>query len=136
MRRVIADTGFFVALGRRADPCHPRATRFADGFEGELITTSPIIVESCHFLHVEWRLSLLRVIEEGRIKVAEVPVSSYPELAATIRKYANCDIDFADASLVWLAEHTGLRQILTLDVRDFSVLRFKNGKRFELVDWS
>lgn len=136
MQRVIADTGFFVALGRRADRCHPRAARFADRFEGRLITTSPVIVESCHFLNVEWRLDLLRVIEEGRLEVAEVPVSSYHELAVTIRKYADCDIDFADASLVWLAEHTGLREILTLDVRDFSVFRLKNGKRFELVDWS
>jgi len=68
--------------------------------------------------------------------VVEVPVQSYPDLAANIRKYADQDIDFADASLVWLADQTGLRRILTVDVADFSTLRLKNGKRFELIDWS
>jgi len=65
-----------------------------------------------------------------------VPVQSYPDLAANIQKYADRDIDFADASLVWLADQTGLRRILTVDVADFSTLRLKNGKRFELIDWS
>jgi len=135
VQRVIADTGYFVALGRRADPHHARAARFADRFDGQMITTSPVIVESCHFLNVEWRYDLLHAVGGERLKVAEVPVSRYPELAVTIKRYASYDIDFADASLVWLAEQTGLHQILTLDVRDFSVLRMKNGKRFELVDW-
>ena len=46
------------------------------------------------------------------------------------------DVDFADASLVWLAERSGLRQILTVDVSDFSMFRLSNGKRFDLFDWT
>ena len=61
---------------------------------------------------------------------------SYPDLAATIGKYRDREVDFADASLVWLAERSGLRQILTVDVADFSTFRLSGGKRFELIDWS
>src|SRR5450759_2452517 len=53
----------------------------------------------------------------------------------SIRKYADRKIDFADATLVWLANHTGMRDILTVDEADFSVYRLKGGKRFVLMKW-
>lgn len=92
-------------------------------------------MEACRFLNSRSRLDLLDWVSGGTLVVAEVPVRSYPELAGTIRKYANRDVDFADAALVWLAEQTGLQGILTVDVADFSTFRLKGGKRFELIDW-
>ncbi|HTP62986.1 MAG TPA: hypothetical protein VMJ14_12980 [Burkholderiales bacterium] len=135
MERLIADTGFLVAIGRRSDPRHRGARRFSNQFEGQLVTVSPIIVEACHFLSPQSRLDLLDSIG-GRLAVVEVPVQSYPDLAATIGKYADHDIDFADASIVWLADQTGLRGILTVDTTDFSILRLNNGEHFDLTDWS
>jgi predicted nucleic acid-binding protein len=134
LERLIVDTGFLVAIGRATDPRHRGALKFSDQFEGQLVTASPIIVEACHFLTPKSRLDLMDSIG-ARLGVVEVPVQSYPDLSATIRKYADRDIDFADASLVWLAEQSGLRRILTVDVSDFSTLRLSNGKRFELIDW-
>ena len=78
---------------------------------------------------------MLEWIERGALDVADVPVSAYPEIATTIRKYADRNIDFADAALVWLAEQSGCRAILTVDLRDFGVYRLKGGKRFEVVKW-
>jgi predicted nucleic acid-binding protein len=135
LERLIADAGFFIALGRSADPLHGGALGFANRFKGQLVTASPILVEACHPLSPRARLDLLASVG-WRLAVVEVPVRSYPDLAATIEKYADHDVDFADASLVWLAEQTGLRRILTVDVSDFSAFRLKNGKRFELIDWS
>ncbi len=136
MEQLLADTGFLVAIGRGSDPRHDGALRFSDQFEGQLVTASPVIVEACHFLNPQSRLDLLESVGGGRLAVVEVPVQSYPDLAATIRKYANRDIDFADASLVWLAEQTGLRGILTVDIADFSILRIKGSRRFELINWT
>ncbi len=136
MERLIADTGYLVAFGRRADPRYAGAHRFADRFLGRLVTTSPIIVEACHFLSTESRLALLEWAGSGTLGVVEVPTRVYPELAVTIRRYASRNIDFSDASLVWLADQAGLKRILTVDVADFSTLRLRSGKRFELVDWT
>lgn len=136
MERLIADTGFFVALGRSSDPCHSGARAFIERFQGQLVTTSPIVVETCHFLNSRSRCDLLEWIHDAGPSVAEVPVDAFPDLCVTIRKFANRDIDFADASLVWLAEQTGLRKILTVDTADFSLFRLKGGKRFQLVDWA
>ncbi|HEX9673251.1 MAG TPA: hypothetical protein VGA12_07435 [Burkholderiales bacterium] len=40
-----------------------------------------------------------------------------------------------DAALVWLAEESGLRRILTVDRSDFSLFRLKGAKRFDVLDW-
>jgi len=37
--------------------------------------------------------------------------------------------------LVWLADQTGIRGVLTTDVTDFAVYRLKGGKRFESMGW-
>jgi len=135
LERLIADAGFFVASGRRTDPRHPGAVAFSNKFSGQLVTTSAVLVEACHFLTPDARINLLNSVGP-RLAVVEVPVLSCPDLAATIGKYSDREVDFADASLVWLAERSGLRRILTVDVSDFSTFRLSSGKRFDLVNWS
>ncbi len=135
MDRLLADAGFFVAAGRRSDAQHAGALAFSERFSGQLVTTSAVIVEVCHFVTPGARINLLNSVGL-KLAVIEVPIPSYPDLAATMEKYSDRNVDFADASLVWLAERSGIRRILTVDVSDFSTFRLSNGKRFELVDWS
>jgi len=42
-------------------------------------------------------------------------------------------MDYADATLVLLAERLGVFEILTLDYRGFTVFRSSKGKSFSLV---
>jgi predicted nucleic acid-binding protein len=81
------------------------------------------------------KIKLLDLVQSERLKTLELPLAAYGDIAAIIGKYADRDIDFADAALVWLAEQSGCRAILTVDLRDFSVYRLKGGKRFEVVKW-
>lgn len=135
MDRLLVDTGFFVAFGRRADAYHEAARRFLEGYHGQLATVSAVIVEACHFFGPRGRADLLNWAHFGSLSVIEVPIDAYPDLAGTIARYANRDIDFADAALVWLAAESGVRRILTVDETDFSLFRIKGGKRFEIVPW-
>jgi uncharacterized protein len=129
------DTGFLVAYGRKQDFLHSKADRFLSEYRGALFTVSAVIVETCFHFNVGAKRELLEWVGEGSLSVVEVPVAVYPELSALIGKYADHDVDFADAALVWLAEKSGIRRILTTDQRDFHTFRLKNGKHFELVDW-
>lgn len=56
-----------------------------------------------------------------------------PRLRELMLKYADRPMDLADASMIWAAEHFGLRQILTTDHTDFAIYRTKTGQRFEIV---
>ena len=50
-----------------------------------------------------------------------------------IKRYADRDIDFADATLVWLASLINTAEILTIDRADFEVYRLTNGKPFTVL---
>lgn len=71
----------------------------------------------------------------GGIKIVDVPVTAYGQIAQTIEKYADHDIDFTDASLVWLANEYEQQRILTVDKTDFSKFRLKNNQWLHLIEW-
>lgn len=135
MDRVLVDSGYLIALGRAQDSLHPKANDFLSAFRGALLTVSAVIVETCYFLDASAKARLLEWASQGSLSVVEVPPAAYPDLGTTIRKYSDREVDFADAALVWLAEESGVRGILTVDQRDFSTFRLKGGKRFRLIDW-
>ena len=61
------------------------------------------------------------------------PVTDYAALALIVARYASLPCDYADASLIALAERTGVTAIATIDQRDFSVYRLRGRKRFRLL---
>ena len=99
------------------------------------MTAAPVIGETCFFLTAAGKRHLLEWVHQGSLAVVDVPVAAYPDLSTIIGKYSDHDVDFADAALVWLAGESGLRGILTVDDRDFSVYRLKGGKRFDVIQW-
>ena len=132
---MLVDSGFLVALGIQSDPRHRSARAFLDGFRGKLLIPDPVIVESCFFLSTAGKVRLLDWVRKAPCSVHPVPAQAYPDLAATLTRYGDLDLDFTDAAVVWLAEKTGCRSILTVDVRDFSAFRLSRGRRFELIRW-
>lgn len=132
---LIVDTGFLVALYIRRDKLHQHALNFLQQNQHALITVAPVIVESCYFLDAKAKISLLNWVLCGGVKVVDVPVTAYSEIAQAIEKYADQDIDFTDATLVWLANEYQEQQILTVDKADFSAFRLKNNQWFHLLEW-
>ena len=135
VERILVDTGYLVALGRARDPLHGAAKEFLERCTRPLVTVSAVVVETCQFLRLDARRALLDWLADGGPAVIEAPPESYPDLSRTMQRYRERDIDFADAALVWLAEQTGQRSILTVDEADFRRFRLADGTRFELVDW-
>jgi len=135
MRAVLADSGFIVALGIRRDPRHDAAKAFLAGYKGEIIVPGPVVVESCYFLSIAGKMRLLDWIAKGGAKLAELPSAACADIGTIIGRYADLEPDFTDAAIVWLADKTACRAILTVDTRDFGIYRLKGGKRFEAVKW-
>jgi uncharacterized protein len=132
---LLVDTGFLVALYLRRDSLHQQSVEFLRSSRAPLVTASPVVVETCHFLNTRGKVELLKWIERGGLSVAEVPSEAYPVLAIALQKYSNLEIDLADAALIWLAELIGEHRVLTVDQRDFATFRLKGRKRFDLVRW-
>lgn len=137
MARALVDTGAVVALVNRADRHHATAVEWFQRFRGELLTTEAVITETAYVLAASpahQRAALLwfeRARGAGLLKVE--PVADYAALARIIAQYASLPCDYADASLIALAEHTGVTAIATIDQRDFSVYRLRGRKRFRIL---
>lgn len=135
MTPVLVDTGFLVALFRPADRLAAPAARYLQAHKHPLATVSATVVEACFNLGPERKAELLSWLGRGSVSIVEVPVGAYAQIALTISKYADRDIDFVDAAQVWLANETGANRILTVDRVDFNAFRLKGNRRFELIDW-
>ena len=131
MPAALLDTGPLVALFVRNDPDHTRTVEFLRGFRSSLLTTWPVLTEVCHFLSPAVALRFLRWVDAGGAAPIDVPPEGLAEVIRTMEKYADRPMDLADASLVWLAGQSGVREILTLDKADFATFRTPAGKPFK-----
>lgn len=101
-----------------------------------LSTTWPCVVEAGHLLDVPQRYTMLRWVAAGGVVVYPLPQESIEEMMYTMVRYTDAprtEMDLADASLVWLAEDTGVLTIMTLDVRNFSRYRLADGRAFGIL---
>lgn len=129
---VWVDTGFLVALFAQDDSYHHKAKAFLlSNMQLDMHSVWPVIVESCFFLNTDGKQALLQWVERGAIVMHEITPQDLPLIRKTLDKYKDLDPDFTDAVLVTLADLCNIRQILTVDIRDFSVYRFRDGQAFE-----
>jgi len=132
---ILADTGFFIALGNNGDRYHSRAIQVISTLREPLITTYPVITETSYLLARDAGLSVqfefLTEVANGTFPVFDFQRQHLSRMVELMRRYANLPMDLADASLVVLAEHLGHGRILTCDRRDFSIYRWNNNNLFE-----
>lgn len=138
MRAVLIDAGPLVSLFDQADPHHRRylALLSPDNEPLRLHTTWPCVVEASHFLRTIPRLELLRWVALGGAQVFPFDAPALMDMTQWMLRYTEeprSEMDFADASLYWLAHESGITRILTLDQRDFSRYRLPDGRAFEII---
>lgn len=118
---------------RQLDHAACRAV-YAD-LDGRVVTTEAVVTESCHLLArvprgVERCLEF--VLESGVI-VVPITVESLRRALALIRKYHDSPMDYADATLVVLAEEIGTDRVFTLDRRGFTAYRLHGRRAFRIM---
>ncbi len=133
MRSVLADTGFFVGLFNQRDAYHEQTVHFLKSESKTLLTTWPVITEVCFFLNAAGKATFLTFIKRGGLTAEDIPLSELDKITAIFRKYKDRDVDLADASLIWLAEKTGIIQILTFDRQDFEIYRLSKNRHFLIL---
>jgi len=132
----LLDTGPLVAYLDAGDPAHAVVAARLEKFTGQLATTSAVITEAMHFvsLNKEGARVLAEFVTASRTEVYDL--CRPPELveaASLMEKYADTPMDFADATLVLLAEALDVHEILTLDRRGFSTYRTRLRRSLRLV---
>jgi len=132
---VIADTGFWLALSNRKDRHHALAKRRLRQLREPLITTWPVVAETCYLLLSRLgpgsQRRFMDSFSDGAFSVFELRREHGSRISALMESYADLPMDLADASLVLLAEELGHGRILSTDDRDFNAYRWKRHEPFE-----
>lgn len=132
--RALLDTGVLVAFLHRDDRAHDAAVETLRRFRGVLLTSEAVLTESMHLLG-RTRGGPVACLEFFLRDGAFLVPSSRGSLArcrTLMRRYDDLPADFADATLVALAEETDTWTVLTLDREDFSVYRGGDGHAFTI----
>lgn len=122
---LILDTRAFIALVDRSERHHAQCVAVLERWQGPVLTTEPVLTETLHLVGPAWRHQqiCLAFFLRGAFILVPSSLSSLQRAAALMQQYQDVPMDYADATLVVLAEELGTNQIFTLDKRGFSTYR-------------
>jgi uncharacterized protein len=133
---ILTDAGPLIAIIDQKDADHEACAGALEGLRGPMVTSWPALTEAMYLLGARagWpgQEALLRLTSRGDLAVADMSVPDLERCRSLMVRYRSLPMDFADATLVVLAEKLRTRRIFTLDA-DFKVYRVGPRGRFELV---
>lgn len=133
-RDVLLDTGPLVALLDAADAHHKECLAQWNTLGERCLTTEAVLTESTHLVSrggADPNIPLDFLLA-ARIPIVGLEPSGHELAARLMRRYRNVPMDYADATLVVLAEALKIRRVFTLDRRGFRTYKRSDGKGFEL----
>jgi uncharacterized protein len=131
----LIDTGVILALIDRDDRWHTLSVEAFNRSRLPLLTTEAVLAEVFHLTARNLRdvRGVWRLLRSGAIHMSPIANEELPEIQALMDDYADCPMDFADATLVHLGARERLSTILTIDHDDFSIYRLPGRKVFTVL---
>jgi hypothetical protein len=133
----LIDAGPLLAAINRNDNWHARCAATLRHLDCAFYTTLPALTEAMYLLRrytgAAGQAALWRLILRGDLILEHPTEPDLERMAELMARYADRPMDFADASLVAVAERLGLERIVTLDRNDFSIYRLHDRKAFVIV---
>lgn len=132
---VLVDTGPFVALFDPSDRDRDACRACLDSLgRTDVVTTEAVVTEALYLLAFSTRAqrALLEFLASGQPRVEPLGPADWKDAAKLMAKYADLPMDYADATLVVLAERLETSRVFTLDRKDFAVYRVRR-RRFVVL---
>ena len=130
---MLADSGYWLALASPRDGWHGAAVAATQQLTEPLVVTWPVVAETSYLLltraSVDAQISFLGQIS-SHVIIHPLQRSHLPTIGSLMDKYRDLPMDLADASLVVAATERKDGRILSTDMRDFGVYRWKNTEPF------
>jgi uncharacterized protein len=131
---LLLDTGALVSLLDRSQSLHTPCLGFFETWTAPIVSTEAVLTEATHLLaRVRGgRRACLDFFLSGAATLAPSTLASLRRARELLDQYAHLPMDFADATLVVLAEDLGTNLVFTTDQRDFAVYRVAKRRRFKV----
>ena len=131
---LLLDSGALVGLLDRTQSVHRAAVDFFSSFRGRIVTSEAVLTEATHLLSdtPNGGPTCIDFVLRGGVFLAPSTDVSLKRCRDLMKKYSDLPMDFADATLVVLAEELNTNLVFTFD-RDFSVYRINGRKPFQIL---
>jgi hypothetical protein len=131
----LIDTGAILALLDRSDRWHQVCVTAFTQMRLPLLTSEAVLAELFHLagggraeMEAAWKF-----LRSGAVVVAAIENAEVPHVHVLMSRYWDRPMDFADATLVYLAKRESLSTILTVDHADFETYRIEGRRRFHVL---
>lgn len=128
MSVVLIDAGPIIAYFDKDDELHRGAQQFISKFRGQFITTTAVITEVMWQLRSDHRVQneFLLLLSRGLFRNEALTAPDFARIAELNQQYCDLPPDFADLSLVSIAERLNISDIVSID-REFDVYKSRQG---------
>jgi predicted nucleic acid-binding protein len=131
----LIDTGAILAILDRTDRWHEACVDALQQLRFPLLTSEAVLTELFYLvgagraeMEAAWAL-----VRSGVIVMATIEHAELRDVHTLMSRYWDRPMDFADATLVYLAKRESLTTILTVDRADFDTYRIEGRRRFRVL---
>lgn len=131
-KRAAIDSGPLIALFDQDDSFHQPVCDFLRNYVGTLHSTVAVLTEVTHLLDfsVQAQLDFLNWVQDGGLHIHPIDTNDLNRICELTEKYSDLPMDFADATLMQIAEREKISQVISID-RDFYIYRKNDRKALE-----
>ncbi len=134
---VLLDSGFLFASLNTSEAEHEATIRVLKTIREAIVLPVPAITEVAYLLardiSNEAAADFIARLAATELTLETPRQEDYLRSAEILRQYSDANLDFVDALIVAIAERLNIKRLLTLDRRDFQLVRPKHCASFELL---
>ena len=131
----LVDTGAILALLDRSDRWHTACVGAFRQLRLPLLTSEAVLTELFHLvgdarseIEAAWKF-----VRSGALVLGAIEDGELSNVRTLMSRYWDRPMDFADATLVYLAKRESLSVILTVDHADFATYRIEGKRQFRVL---
>ena len=134
---VLLDSGFLFASLNASEAEHQATIRVLEDIREPIVLPVPAITEVAYLLACdignEAAADFVASLAATELTLETPHQEDYVRSSEILRQYADANLDFIDALIAATAERLNITRLLTLDRRDFQLIRPKHCVSFELL---
>ena len=132
---LLIDTGAILAVLDKNDRWHAQCLETFLQLRLPALTSEAVLTELFHLVkrsRTEME-TVWKFLATGAVVLAAIDHSELHQIHTVMSRYQDRPMDFADATLVYLAERESLSVVFTTDCADFEAYRIAGKHRFRIL---
>ena len=129
---VTMDTGPWVALIDRSEEWHIECVEWFKNFRGNILSSEAVLTEVLYLLNFSSKAqsAAINFVLNRAILLVPSSFESMKRVKRLMEKYKDVPMDYADATLVSIAEDLSIPHVVSFDTKDFGIYRMSSKQPF------